>query len=247
MAGVTPLKYLHLYLPVFVLVWVGLYLDSAEFAQRVPYNQWLANIAVMPVFFWLYFHSPRYLKEMMLFGLFVAILGETLFSLILGMYTYRLENIPLYIFFGHSIIYGGVYYLAKEPFLRQKSRALIKILFVSAMSYAFLWLLFADDLFGFLCTVALALLLRKYKRPRLFFLLMYFTVAYLELVGTHYGCWSWPDVWFDVVTFIPSANPPSGIGFFYFLFDAGCLWFYKKANKRRWQRLRAVQKSVYQP
>lgn len=210
-------------------------------AKITLHNQWFANLSVLPVYAWIYYNSPRYLKEMMIFGIIVALFGETLFSLLLGMYTYRLENIPLYVFFGHSIIYAGVFYAAKEPLLRRYQERVIQFLAVAAVIYAALWLWFGSDLFGFLCTVGLMFILMRYKKQRLFFLLMYFTVAYLELVGTYYGCWSWPSVWFDLITFVPSANPPSGIGFFYFLFDAGCLWFYKQADKRRWKRLRAIR------
>lgn len=236
------LKYIHLYLPVFFMVWFGLFLDSVEISQKFVYSQWLTNFAILPAFFWIYIHSPRYLKQMMLFGIVVAIFGEVTFSLVLGMYTYRLENVPLYVFFGHSIIYAGVYYFAKEPLIRRHKDILVKIFFVAVVIYSFSWLIFANDLFGFLCMVGLLLILKRYPTNRLFFLLMFFMVAYLELVGTHYGCWSWPPVWFDVFSFIPSANPPSGIGFVYFLFDAGCLWFYKQFNPKRWQTLRVVRR-----
>lgn len=236
------LKYFHLYLPAILFIWIGLFLDNKELSQTISYNQWLTNIVVLPVFFWIYFHSPRYLKQMMLFGILVAMFGESLFSLLLGMYTYRLENIPLYVFLGHSVVYAGVYYLAKEPLIRKNQEQVIKILLITAVLYSSSWLLFGNDLFGFLCMVGLVIVLRRYKTSRLFFLLMFFMVAYLEVVGTHYGCWSWPPIWFDVIPFVPSSNPPSGIGFFYFLFDAGCLWFYKQFNKKRWQTLRALRR-----
>jgi hypothetical protein len=237
------LKYWNLYLPVVAFIWVGLYLDSVALAKTLPYNQLLADLIVLPVFFWVYYKSKRYLRQIMLFGILVAIFGETLFSLLLGMYTYRLENIPLYVFFGHSIVYAGVYYLAKEPTLKIHKELLVKILLITAVFYALFWLIFANDIFGFLCTLGLLLVVKRYKASRLFFLLMFFMVAYLELIGTHYGCWAWPSIWFNSITLISSANPPSGIGFFYFLFDAGCLWIYKHFNKQRWQKLRAVRQS----
>ena len=237
------LKYWNLYLPVIAFIWVGLYIDSMALAKTVSYNQMLADLIVLPVFFWVYYKSKRYLRQIMLFGILVAIFGETLFSLLLGMYTYRLENIPLYVFFGHSIVYAGVYYLAKEPLLKIHKELLVKLLLFFAIFYAACWLFFAHDLFGFLCTIGLIFVIKRYKNSRLFFLLMFFMVAYLELVGTHFGCWAWPHIWFGSVNFIPSANPPSGIGFFYFLFDAGCLWIYKQFNKKRWQKLRALRRA----
>jgi len=70
---------------------------------------------------------------------------------------------------------------------------------------------------------------------------MFFMVVYLELWGTYYQCWGWPPIWFDVFSWIPSANPPSGIGVIYFAFDAACLLAYKMFNLQKWHRFRQMQ------
>jgi hypothetical protein len=102
-------------------------------------------------------------------------------------------------------------------------------------------LIFAHDVFGFACTLISMYLFKKFPDPKLFFLIMFFMVVYLELIGTHYGCWVWPPVWFNQFTWMPSANPPSGIGAAYFLFDASCLLAYKILNPKRWMRVRSLQ------
>ncbi len=88
-------------------------------------------------------------------------------------------------------------------------------------------------------TILTLLVLRKRPRERLFYLSMYLTVAYLEIVGTNFLCWEWPSTAFDAFSFLPSANPPSGISFFYFGLDLGCLWLYKKRHKIAWNRMKS--------
>jgi hypothetical protein len=71
---------------------------------------------------------------------------------------------------------------------------------------------------------------------------MYITVAYLEIIGTSYGCWWWPDKAWDTISFLPSHNPPSGISLFYFLLDLGTLWLYKKRHAATWARMKEIRK-----
>lgn len=178
----------------------------------------------------------------MLYGIILAVLGEALFTLILGMYTYRLENLPLYVPFGHSIIYAAVFYICKEPAIKKHKELVIKILFLSMILYSTLWLIFDNDVFGFLCMLGIILIISKKPHTRMFFLIMFFMIVYLELLGTYYQCWYWPEIWFNEITLIPSSNPPSGISVFYFGFDIGCLLIYKQLNKIQWKKLRNLQK-----
>lgn len=179
----------------------------------------------------------------MLYGLVIAVGGEVLFSLILGMYTYRLENLPVYVPFGHSIIYAGVYYLVKEPVLKRHQAQTTQVLYYAMILYSTLWLLFSKDVLGFICMLAILGIFKWKERLKPFFLIMFFTIAYLELIATYFQCWYWPQVWFNKVPIIPSANPPSGISVFYFGFDAGCLWLYKTCNSSRWQRLKRIKQA----
>ncbi len=235
------LKYLHIYFPIFITVWLGLFLDSNTVALELPYNQWLTNALVAINFLWVYFNASKSIKQLMLFGVLVALGGEILFSLILGMYSYRLGNIPVYIPFGHALLYASVYYITKEPLVRKQPHRLIRLLYPFMVVYALSWLIMANDLLGFTCTIIILFLLHKQPSSKPFFLIMFFMVVYLELVGTHYQCWLWPEIWFNSFSWMPSANPPSGIGVFYFAFDLGCLWLYKQQNRHRWSRFRNIQ------
>ncbi len=235
-------KYLHIYLPVFFILWVGLFIDSKLIASHFVNSQYLTNILVFLVFAWIYLKVSVKIKKLMLYGLILAVLGEVLFALVLGMYTYRLDNLPLYVPLGHSMIYAAVFYIAKEPIFKKNKNLIINILFVLMLFYSTAWLVFANDVFGFICMLVIVYLFRRKAHTKLFFLIMFFIIVYLELIGTHYQNWYWPEIWFDKISFIPSANPPSGISVFYFGFDVGCLYIYKILNKQKWKRLRNLQK-----
>lgn len=226
----------------FLTLLIGLSIDSQFIAQQITYSQWISNFFVFSSFLWVYKQTSRQVKQLMLFGLIIALGGEILFSLVLGMYSYRLENLPLYVPFGHSIIYAGVYYLVKEPLFKQYQPSIIKWLFIFMILYSTLWLLFARDVFGFICMLVILGVFKWRSKTKPFFLVMFFTIVYLELLGTYFQCWYWPNSWLNQFPLIPSANPPSGISVFYFGFDAGCLWLYKLLNPQKWQRLKRFKK-----
>jgi len=224
------LKYAHLYIPSYLVVWLGLYIDGKRFSSTFEYSQYITDLLVFLAFLWIYFKSSRYIKKVMLWGLIIALCGEFVFAILLNMYSYRLNNLPIYVPFGHTIIYASVFYIAKEPFIQKYRDKIMKILYYLMIIYSTLWLIFANDTFGFLSMLVILWLFKKRPKSRLFFLIMFFTIVYLELLGTHYGCWSWPEIWFNKISLIPSANPPSAISVFYFAFDMGCMLLYKITN-----------------
>lgn len=47
----TVINEIHLHsLPLFVLIWLGLYLDSYAMSQQFAYNQWFTNMVVIATF-----------------------------------------------------------------------------------------------------------------------------------------------------------------------------------------------------
>lgn len=237
------LKYKHIYLPTILVLLIGLFIDGKFFAKIFPYSQYIATLIVLINFLWIYKNASKQIKQLMLYGIIIAFGGEVVFSLFLGMYEYRLHNVPLYVPLGHSIVYASVYYLVKEPIFKAKQKTIVKTLYTLMILHSTLWLFFGNDLFGFLCMLFILYLFKKYPYTKSFFLVMYFMVAYLEILGTSFGCWYWPDIWFGKIIFVPSANPPSGISVFYFGFDAGCLWLYKKLSPKKWSRYRKLKVS----
>ena len=87
---------------------------------------------------------------------------------------------------GHALVYVGVLYFTKTAFTKLHRRLLEKIFTIIVIVYATVFLIFENDIFGFLMTGFTLFILRKRPRERLFYLSMYLTVAYLEIIGTNF-------------------------------------------------------------
>jgi hypothetical protein len=196
------------------------------------------------VFVFLILKGTKRAKELMLYALIIGTVGEYLFSLGFEMYTYRLKNVPIYVPPGHAIIYIVTYYFTRKAPIQQ-SKDKIEFLFkVFIVIYSCVFLLLGKDVFGFVLSILIIWLLRNKPKERLFYFTMYIVVAFLEIIGTRYACWKWPSTAFDCIPFLKSANPPSGISFFYFGLDLGSLWLYKQRNLIAWKRMKAIRYSI---
>ena len=226
----------------FLFIGFGLFLDSFYMVEITDNAQLYATISMMIGFLITFWRVNKRVKEQMIYAVLIGIIGEYLFSIVMGMYSYRLGNVPHYVPPGHALVYVAVLYFSKASSIIKNKIKLEKFFTIFILIYATVFLIFRNDVFGFVMTIATILILRKKPRERLFYLSMYITVAYLEIVGTNYLCWQWPSTAWDVFDFLPSHNPPSGISFFYFLLDLGTLWLYKKRHKIAWSRMKNVRK-----
>jgi hypothetical protein len=226
----------------FLFIIFGLFLDSTWMVAITDSAQTYANISMVVGFLITFYCIHQRIREQMIYAVIIAVLGEYLFSIFLGMYTYRLENIPHYIPLGHALVYVGVLYFSKASSIVKNKTSLEYIFTAFIIVYASFFLLLKTDVFGFAMTVITLVILRRRPRERLFYLTMYLTVAYLEIIGTSYGCWWWPTKAWDVIPFLPSHNPPSGISLFYFALDLGTLWLYKKRHPVAWLRMKEIRK-----
>ena len=139
-------------------------------------------------------------------------------------------------------MYVAVLYFSRAKSIIKHRIKLERFLAIFILIYAAIFLIFKNDVFGFVMTIATLFILRNKPRERLFYLTMYISVAYLEIIGTNYLCWKWPATAWGVFDFLPSYNPPSGISLFYFLLDVGCLFIYTKRHKTSWNRLKNINK-----
>ena len=226
----------------FLFIVFGLFLDSTYMVGVLPHNQHLATFVMLIGFIVVYFRSAPRLREQMIYAVIIGYIGEHLFSIGLGMYTYRLGNIPHYVPPGHGIVLVATIYFCKEAIVKQYRKFLEKLFTIFVLIYATLFLVFAGDIFGFVMSLLVIFFLRNKPRERLFYLTMYIAVAFFEIIGTSYGCWFWPETAWDTIPFLKSANPPSGISLFYFLLDLGSLWLYKKRHKIAWNRMKNIRK-----
>ena len=225
----------------FLFIATGLFLDSTYFVSFFKEGQHLATFVMLIGFFILFYNSPKRIRELMIYAVILGVIGEHFFSIGLDMYTYRLGNVPLYVPPGHAIVYIAVVYFSKQTTVKKYRITLEKYFTIFILLYSTLFLVVANDIFGFVMSLLVIFLLRKHPRERLFFFSMYIVVAFLEIVGTNYGCWFWPKTAYGVIPFLKSANPPSGISLFYFLLDLGCLWLYKQRNKIAWKRMKQIR------
>lgn len=225
----------------FIFIAIGLVVDSVFVTSKFSQGQWIANAAMVLMFYRVFSHGTKRSKELMIYAVLIAIVGENLLSLGLNMYTYRLGRVPIYVFFGHAIIYIIALYFTRQAAVKKYRSILEKTLIIFIAVYATAFLVFAHDVFGFVLSVLTVWILSYRPRERLFYLTMYLVVAVLEVIGTTYKCWYWPDIAFRVIPFLKSANPPSGISFFYFSLDLGCLWLYKQRHRIAWKRMKMIR------
>jgi hypothetical protein len=239
--GVLALRRTFAWIFVLTLIVLVCFFDSSYVAVKFDLGQWISNALMILAFAWIYRGAPPRLRALMKDGVFIATAGEVLFSLGFGMYEYRLQNLPLYVPPGHSLLYAAVYYFVREPFVVRSRRAIAVAMLALSLLYAAYWLLAYQDLYGALCTALAVVLIARDPHSRLFFLTMFLFVGFLEQVGSRFDCWYWHPVAFDRFAWLPSGNPPSGISVFYFGFDVVCLLAYLRRRpdlKARYKRLK---------
>lgn len=207
----SPKSQLNLAFGFTVFTVLALGIDSVFFTQRFFDARAITNVAAVVYFFLLFFSAAIYLRKLMLVMIFLSYIGELIFCKLLGMYDYRSELIPLYVPFGHAIVYASGYIFAQTNWALQNEK-ILRIFF--AVTFALLFLavgfLLNDTfslIFGFLFFV-----LMKRKRWQNLYYFIALCVIFIELVGTVFGCWTWVPKTFGL---IPAVNPPMGAVFFY--------------------------------
>ena len=134
---------------------VGLFLDSFYMVEITENAQIYANALMLFVFTITFFKVTKRIKEQMLAAVLIGFFGEYLFSVLMGMYTYRLGNVPLYIPFGHAFVYIAVLCFSKAASIKKHRILLEKVFAISIFMYATLFLIFKNDVFGFVLTICL--------------------------------------------------------------------------------------------
>jgi hypothetical protein len=148
----------------------------------------------------------------------VATCGEIVGSLIWGVYTYRLENLPLFVPPGHGLVYLTGLHLSETPLLKRHPRpfAAVVLAFAGAWMLAGLTVLPRTDVVGAVGAVAFAYCVVR-SQARAAYCGVFVAVAALEIYGTAIGTWQWKEVLPG--TGLPNGNPPSGVASGYVFFD----------------------------
>jgi len=163
--------------------------------------------------------QPRAIRVQVAVLVIVATILECVGSLIWGAYTYRLDNLPLYVPAGHGLFYLSALRTASLPLLQRRARAIV----IAVTAGATGWMLYGlvahplPDLLGF---VTWAIFIRFIVRGRnpLLYAVSFAMTTVLELYGTGLGIWTWSPVL--PVLMLPAGNPPTGIGAGYAAMDA---------------------------
>jgi hypothetical protein len=160
--------------------------------------------------------APALLRVQALLVVCVATVAEITGSVIWGVYTYRLENLPLFVPPAHGIVYlAGV---ALAGALARRRRVLVGVALAAVNVWALVGLAGfpRTDVGGALGAVLLSWFLIRGRSPEIY-AGVFLVVAALELYGTAIGTWTWAA---EIPgTGIPDGNPPSGVASGYVWFD----------------------------
>ena len=194
-----------------VVAWAcgGLWLDSH--ADRG--GQLLLGLLTAVVFAALmWFHAPAVrLQALGVVGF--ATVGEIIGSLIWGLYSYRLDNLPAFVPPGHGLVYLAGFSLA--VLLGRRVVLAIAIVGAAGWGIAGLTVLPSPDASGAIGCAFLVAVLVWTRVP--VYAGVFLAVAALELYGTALGTWSWQAVVPGLG--LSQGNPPSGVASGYVVFD----------------------------
>ncbi|MDX6488674.1 MAG: hypothetical protein QOK13_1289 [Gaiellaceae bacterium] len=145
-----------------------------------------------------------------------ATCAELTGSILWGVYSYRLGNLPTFVPPAHGLVY--LTGLSLSRMLAGRERALVGVALTGALGWglAGLTVLPRLDVAGAIGVPLLAVFLWR-SRSRGVYAGVFLTVAALELYGTAVGTWQWHATLPGLG--IPDGNPPSGVASGYVCFD----------------------------
>jgi hypothetical protein len=151
-----------------------------------------------------------------------ATVVEYTFSPLLEVYTYRFDNVPMYVPPGHGLVYLAALAIGRTVWVRRHERDLTALVILVGGAYAAYGLFVAErtDVLGafwFLCLVGFLL----WGPSRGLYIGAFVVVTYLEIVGTALGTWTWQT--HDPTGLVAIGNPPSGAAGGYGWFDLAAL------------------------
>jgi hypothetical protein len=143
---------------------------------------------------------------------------EVIGSIVWGVYSYRLGNLPLFVPPGHGLVYLTGLSLTQTDLVSRHQRMFLAGVAAIAVGWAVagLTVLPRVDASGALGMSVFLLFLWR-GRARVLYGAVFLVVAVLEISGTAVGVWAWKDVVPGLQ--LPSGNPPSGAASGYVLFD----------------------------
>jgi hypothetical protein len=171
-----------------------------------------------------------------------ATVVEYIFAGWLGVYVYRLENVPAFVPPGHGLVYLAAFALGRSAWAHRHRRSFLPATLVVGGCWALWGVTLSDrpDLLGAFWFGCLLVFAWKGKSP-LLYAGAFLVVSYLEIIGTSLGTWEWQPT--DPTGLVSVGNPPSGIAGGYAWFDAAALYAAPRLMGRwdRWRRQKKRQ------
>jgi hypothetical protein len=208
--------------PAVVLLWIPVVLGldrGASLTQQrlLGVGTWLLLLVLLRR------ESPATRAQVAVVVAFATVV-EYCFAGWLGVYTYRLHDVPWFVPPGHGLVYLGALAMGRSPYVDRHRRVLVPIVLTFGAGYAAWGLLLSGrrDVLGAFWFACLVFFLFRARQP-LVFVGAFVVVTYLELLGTGLGSWTW-QVRDPILGVVPIGNPPSGAAGGYGFFDAAALW-----------------------
>lgn len=195
-----------------------LFMDSPWLTAHVLHGQDICNVIAFISYCVILLNSKDRLYWLMLVMTIASLCAEIIGSIILKLYAYRLHNIPVYIPMGHAVIYATVYLISKQPLIRQYYSAIEQSLKKLAFLVCVMSLLILNDVMGFIGYVVFLVIIFSRKKS-MFYLIMFFMVYYVELLGTVFSTWAYYGVIGNHPNYPPIGYTPSCIASAYILID----------------------------
>jgi hypothetical protein len=216
-----------------VFGWITLVLSADRHSSLM--QQRLLGVATWAVLVALLWRESPLVRAQVAIVVAFATAVEYTFSPFLGVYLYRLHNVPAFVPPGHGLVYLCALALGRTRWLHRYRRGFTAATVLIGGGYAS-WALLQPrhDVLGafwFACLVGFLCL----GKSRTLYVGAFAIVTYLELMGTHLGAWAWQLR--DPTGLITIGNPPSGAAGGYGWFDLAAL-FGGPPLVRAWATLR---------
>ena len=196
------------YLLVFVLLAVALPLDTRV---DLPGQILIGIVAWIALFYVL--ASFEFHERLTLWAcLVIATCGELFLSLLWGLYTYRLENVPFFIPPGHVMLLMTAVGLG-----RRMPSTFANVVLVAAAVYAIVAAISGLDTFALVLLAFLAAVAFNSPADRPLYASTFLIALALELYGTWLGNWTWARE-VPVISLV-TTNPPGLVSTFYAVLD----------------------------
>jgi len=189
--------------------------------QASPAGQRLLGVATWMLLIALLRRESRLIRAQVAIVIAFATVVEYTFSAGLGVYVYRLHNVPAFVPPGHGLVYLCALTLGRTCWLRRHQVGFAAATVGLGGAYAVWSLVMArHDVLGVIWFGCLVGFLRL-GRSRTLYIGAFAIVTYLELMGTHLGTWAWQV--HDPTGLVSIGNPPSGAAGGYGWFDLAAL------------------------